>query len=85
VDVAAPGTYIAAMDAGLPKMIGPKHYPELKALVWNGDPERPIRPEEAFALYERNWRFVDRGRLSPAEGRLIEALTDEYGKGHLLV
>nr|WP_245305215.1 hypothetical protein [Rhizobium leguminosarum] len=40
---------------------------------------------EAFALYERNWRFVDTGRPTERETQLIRDLAAAYGKGVLLV
>lgn len=66
-------------------MIVPNDFPELKSLVWNRDPARAIPASEAFALYERNWRFVDTGRLTEREMRLIRDLADAYGNGVLLV
>ena len=66
-------------------LIVPKDFPELGMLVWNRDNARPIEREEAFELYERNWRHVDAEHLTPAEAQLIEALTQEFGQGHLLV
>ncbi|MBB3590582.1 hypothetical protein FHX08_000926 [Rhizobium sp. BK529] len=65
--------------------IVPAEFPELKMLAWNSSPARPIAAGEAFALYERNWRFVDRGKLTPHEKLLIEELTEEYGHGITLV
>ncbi|ATN33451.1 hypothetical protein ACO34A_06480 [Rhizobium sp. ACO-34A] len=62
----------------------PAEFPELAALVWNRDPARPMAAEEVFALYERNWRFVDRDRLTETERRLIEELAEEYGHGRIL-
>lgn len=67
------------------RMIVPAEFPELKALVWNRDPARAIPAMEAFALYERNWRFVDRKRLSNDETLLIEELAHAFGHGRLLV
>ncbi len=67
------------------RMIVPADFPELKALVWNRDPAREISASEAFALYERNWRFVDRNRLSDSETHLIEELAHAFGHGRLLV
>lgn len=64
--------------------IVPAEFPELKTLVWNRDPARPIAAEEVFALYERNWRFVDQDFLTDKERLLIQELTDEYGHGHML-
>lgn len=66
-------------------MIVPNDFPELKSLVWNRDPARAIPACEAFALYERNWRFVDTGRLTEREMRLIRDLAAAYGNGVLLV
>ena len=63
----------------------PAQFPELKTLVWNRDPARPIAADEVFALYERNWRFVDKGNLTAEEKLLIEELTGEFGHGRMLV
>jgi hypothetical protein len=65
--------------------IVPAQFPELKTLVWNRDPARPIAAEEVFALYERNWRFVDAQNLTDDEKLLIKELTDEFGHGRMLV
>ncbi|MBB4480007.1 hypothetical protein [Rhizobium etli] len=66
-------------------MIVPKDFPELKSLVWNRDPARAMPACEAFALYERNWRFVDTARLTEREMQLIRDLAAAYGNGVLLV
>jgi hypothetical protein len=66
-------------------MIVPADYPELAFLCWNRDPRQPITGEEALALYERNWRWVRRDRLTEAERRLIEELAVRHGRGVLLV
>lgn len=65
-------------------MILPAEFPELQALLWNRDALRAIPAEEAFALYERNWRFVDQHRLTPRERWLIDELTREFGHGAML-
>lgn len=70
--------------ARLPDIV-PAEYPELRQLVWNRDPTRPLEAAQAFAIYERNWRHVDVARLDRAEAALIERLTQVYGGGHLLV
>ena len=66
-------------------VVVPADFPELAALVWNRDPLRPIGGDEAFALYERNWRHVDRTHLTPLELELIQELSKRFGRGHLLV
>lgn len=59
-------------------------YPNLAALCWNRA-ERFVTDEEAFRLYERNWRFVDTRRMKPAERALIERLAARFGDGVLNV
>lgn len=59
-------------------------YPQLALLAWN----RTIRvmdEDEAFALYEHNWRFVEVEHLIPDEAALIDRLTHQYGHGVLNV
>lgn len=65
-------------------MIVPADFPELKLLVWNRDPMRPIPAHEVFAIYERNWRFVDVARLTHREAALIDDLTEAFGNGVML-
>jgi hypothetical protein len=55
-------------------------YPQLTLLAWNRT-LREIEPEDAFALYERNWRFVDVTILTAKERALIKRLTRDYGHG----
>jgi hypothetical protein len=59
-------------------------YEGLKGLCWNRR-DRYIAAEEAFRLYERNWRFVDTRRMKAAERKLIEHLTERFGNGVLHV
>lgn len=55
-------------------------YPALADIAWNRR-HRWILAEEAFALYERNWRFVDVAALQPAERQLIDNLVARFGNG----
>jgi hypothetical protein len=59
-------------------------FENLAALCWNRR-ERYLGAEEAFHLYERNWRLVDKRRMKPAERALIEGLAARYGNGVLNV
>ncbi len=59
-------------------------YPQLKRLAWHRQGET-LTEEEAFALYERNWRHIDRSNLEPAERDFIARLVKRCGKGALLV
>ncbi len=61
-----------------------RDYPQLAILAWNRVvPE--ISGEEAFDLYEHNWRFVDQENLTPEESSLIDRLMKQYGAGVLNV
>ena len=64
------------------EVIDTREYPELALLCWNRA-DRFLPAREAFALYERNWRFVDETRLSPRERALIDRLALQYGNGVL--
>ncbi len=57
-------------------------WPALRELAWNRK-DRWIPAHEALALYERNWRFVERDRLAPAEAELIARLKERFGGGAL--
>jgi hypothetical protein len=57
-------------------------YENLAALCWNRR-DRYLGAEEAFRLYERNWRLVDQRRMKTAERALIERLAARYGNGVL--
>lgn len=83
LDASRPLSYICHMENVHDRMIIPKEFPELNLLVWNRDPARPITRDVAFALYERNWRFVDADRLTPREAALVRDLAGEFGHGQL--
>jgi hypothetical protein len=59
--------------------------PQLKALCWNRPGTGVVDRAEALALYERNWRFVDRAAMTEDEQRLLAALVARYGNGVLHV
>lgn len=67
-------TFVADLEAFLDDaVIDLQAWPALRELAWNRR-DRWIPADEALALYERNWRFVDAGRLGEPEKRLIERL-----------
>ena len=73
--------FTGALDAFLDQVvIRLADYPALHDIVWNRA-EDFVSAREAFALYERNWRFVDPGRLDAREQALISRLADQYGAG----
>ena len=55
-------------------------FPGLKLLCWSRRP-LSITRREAFALYERNWRFVDAAGMPEHERALIDGLAREFGNG----
>ena len=59
-------------------------WPGLRELAWNRV-DRWIPAEEALALYERNWRFVDSKQLTQAESEMIDHLKHRFGGGMLNV
>jgi transcriptional regulator with XRE-family HTH domain len=69
----------------VPKKLRVADYPELARLAWQLEDVAELTPLEALALYERNWRHVDRERMSDRERDLVAALVDEVGGGRLLV
>lgn len=65
-------------------MIRIKDYPQLKLISWNRHTDF-IDDDEALALYESNWRFIDQNNLADDELKLINHLAVEYGHGVLNV
>lgn len=75
--------FMEALDGFLQHLVVDiDRWPKLRELAWNRA-DRWIPAEEALALYERNWRFVEPERLSRDEAVLIERLRDRFGSGVL--
>ena len=55
-------------------------YPNLKLLCWNLATPCVTR-RDAFAIYERNWRWIDAANTPPHERALIDSLAAEFGGG----
>ncbi len=66
-------------------MLALSEYPQLRLIAWNRRSEDQIDEEEAFALYESNWRFIEVDTLEDEERLLIKQLADRYGQGLLNV
>ena len=60
------------------------NYPQLSILAWNLH-QQQLPEDEVFALYERNWRFMEVDRLSHEESQLLDYLIKKYGNGVLNV
>jgi hypothetical protein len=73
--------FAQALDAFLDELVVRlADYPALSDLAWNRTDEY-LLAREAFGLYERNWRFVEPGRLDERERALIERLAQRFGAG----
>jgi hypothetical protein len=55
-------------------------YPQLKLLCWNRRNDF-LTAEDAWSLYERNWRFVEPNQLELSERQLIDTLSSRFGGG----
>jgi hypothetical protein len=55
-------------------------FAQLKLLCWNRR-SFYLSAEDAWSLYERNWRFVETGKLESGEKRLIATLCARFGAG----
>jgi transcriptional regulator with XRE-family HTH domain len=78
------GTAPAAPAGEVTDAVRLADYPQLEGLAWHRQGET-LTEQEALALYERNWRHVDRPSLEPAEREFIARLVKRHGKGALLV
>ena len=59
-------------------------YPQLHQLCWSRPDDTVLDGADALALYERNWRFVDKDALDADERALIDGLVQQYGNGVFL-
>ncbi len=69
----------------LPRRIAVADYPQLRRLAWQLGPDATLTPNEALALYERNWRHIDKKNIGEPERGLIEDLVEGLGRGRRLV
>ena len=60
-------------------MIRIADFPQLSFIAWNRPKDGLIDEEEALALYERNWAYVDKNALTPNEKALVNQLAERYG------
>ena len=58
-----------------------KDYPQLNFLLWNRKKAAVLTEEEAFALYERNWKHIDEKSLTQKEREFIDMLKEKFGYG----
>lgn len=58
-----------------------ENYAQLRDLCWNRPTNTVLAGQDALALYERNWRFVEKDALTVEEQRLLNLLVARYGNG----
>jgi transcriptional regulator with XRE-family HTH domain len=75
----------AQRGATLPETVRIADYPQLKRIAWQLDGVEALTPKEALALYERNWRHVDRVAMDEEERTLVRRLVEALGGERLLV
>jgi hypothetical protein len=56
-------------------------YAQLRLIAWSRNENDCIEEDEALALYERNWRYVEQSQLTDKEQQLIDRLVAQYGNG----
>lgn len=66
-------------------MIAIVNYPQLRLIAWNRHDDDLIDDEEALALYEANWRFVEPEQMAESERILLQRLVQQCGNGVLNV
>jgi hypothetical protein len=75
--------FVALLDSALDRIVVRlADYPQLRDLAWNRSGEL-IPAKEAFQLYERNWRLLDRSALDDRERDLIARLKAEFGNDEI--
>lgn len=77
-NVEAPGLQ---MQASIPVRISLLAYPVLKSLAWQVQGTDSLTPQEAWDIYERNWRHADLDKAQPDELALMRALRQVFGGG----
>jgi transcriptional regulator with XRE-family HTH domain len=60
-------------------------YAQLQSVAWQMNVNADITRATALNLYERNWRHLDHGAMSPKELALVASLARDLPGGRLLV
>lgn len=69
----------SAHSDSVPETILVGDYPGLATLGWQLSAATTLTPYEAWTLYTRNWRHLDRGTLSDRERQLLGGLAKSFG------
>ena len=77
-------TSLSAIDhrqnpASIPVRISLAAYPVLKSLAWQIQGTDSLTPQEAWDIYDRNWRHADLDKTTADELALMESLRQVFG------
>lgn len=67
------------LSNSVPQRITLRDYPGLLSLGWQLSPATVVAPYEAWSIYARNWRHLNREHLDELETRFLEALEQNFG------
>jgi hypothetical protein len=71
------------LKASLMAYVDRNKYHELNNILWDTR-KKFIAPEDALALYERRWGYIDKDNLDNEELALIKLLTEKVGNGQFM-
>lgn len=75
-----PQAELKAREGWIPVRVRLADYPQLKQLAWQVQGADTLTPVEAFTIYERNQRHLDREALDTRERDLLNALQAAFGE-----
>jgi transcriptional regulator with XRE-family HTH domain len=76
---ATPAQFESDLYAAVPVSVVLADFPQLAALAWQVQGVDAVSPREAYDIYERNKRHIDRANLSLEEEALISSLETVLG------
>jgi len=79
VDVITPAD-VPATNPAPPDAIRIADYAQLRRLAWQLPADAELTPDEAWGIYERNWRHADASALDPRERQLLADLAHALGR-----
>lgn len=80
VDVIAPAGLAPANPPPPQKTVRIADHAQLRRLAWQLPPDAELTAEEAWGIYERNWRHADPSALDPRERQLLHDLARALGR-----
>ncbi|WP_301101165.1 helix-turn-helix transcriptional regulator [Propionivibrio sp.] len=68
-----------------PSTVSFRDCPQLKKVAWHVHGVDALPAKDALNLYERNWRHVDKEKMTAKERKVVDKLVKTYGNGFFLV